>query len=125
MMNKRNILERTVEDKLKDLIEKDENFSKKDNLLEHLFKYYRTEITLREYNNKENTEYYRKHNYFSFEKTYIWDGKGLLDNLIESWISRELIEILALYQKKKNREKIHKLILNITKEINDIIYNDF
>ena len=58
MNNDRNMLEKETSEKLKDLIDKDENLNNKDDLLEKLFKYCRTATTLKLYNSKENMEIY-------------------------------------------------------------------
>ena len=83
MDNERNMLERITSDKIRSLIDKDDNFIDKDILLEKLFKYCRTEYTMRSYNTRENTEIYKRMEIFDLNRTYIWDGRGSLDDLIE------------------------------------------
>ena len=78
---------------------------------------------MRLYNTRENTELYRRMGIFDLNRTYIWDGKGSLDDLIEGWISKEMLEIFFLHQKKRNKQTIRKLILNLARSIKEIIYN--
>ena len=56
MNNDRNYLERMTSENLKTLIDKEENFTNKDDLLEKLFKYCKTEKNLKSYNNKDNVK---------------------------------------------------------------------
>ena len=125
MNNERNMLERVTSEKLRNLIDKDNNFIDKDTLLENLFKYCRTEYTMKSYNTRENTEIYRRMEIFDLNRTYIWDGRGSLDDLIEGWIPKEMLEIFFLHQKKRNKQTIRKLILNLARSVNEIIYNTF
>ena len=125
MNNDRNHLERTTLENLKNLIDKEENFIDKDELLEKLFKYCKTEKTLKSYNNQGNVKIYKNLGKIDLEHIYIWDGEGSLDNLIEGWIPKSMINTMFLYQKNKNKENIKKLILTLAKKINDTIYNIF
>ena len=83
MNNDKNMLERSTPKKIRNLVDKDDNFINKDILLEKLFKYCKTEQTIRLYNTRENTELYRRMGTFNLNRTYIWDGRGSLDDIIE------------------------------------------
>ena len=62
---------------------------------------------------------------YNLDLIYKWDNNGSLDDIIEGWIPKELIEILFEFQIKRNRNIIKKLLMEWARKINDIIYNDF
>ena len=47
---------------------------KRDDIIEMLHKYTNLERELRLFHTEENTEFYRKNNYLSFDKKYVWDN---------------------------------------------------
>ena len=55
---------------------------KRDDIIEMLHKYTNLECELKLFHIKENTEFYRKNNYLSFDKKYVWDNKESLNSLL-------------------------------------------
>ena len=86
-------------------------------LHEKLYKYTVIEKTLKMYNNEENTKMYRNLQDTRHQRTYIWDGIGSLDELIQGWINKDLIKIFEIYMKKPNIKKIKEIILKWTNQI--------
>ena len=70
-------------------------------IVEALYKFTVIERHLRMFNSSTSTEPYRKQNDFCFERTYIWNENGSLDDLIRGWIPRELVEIFKKFNVKK------------------------
>ena len=95
-------MERHAKEELDNLIRYNENFNYKDNLMEELYKYTRTEMMLRDFNNVVNTAYYRNLGVFNTRLTFVWDGLGSLDNILLGWIPKDFLNIFEKYQKRKN-----------------------
>jgi ribonuclease HI len=79
----------------------------RDELIDEVYKYTKTEKILKLFNTKENTKWYRMNNDTRKDKTYIWDGFNAIDILLKGKIPFELISIFTKYFKKKaKRDKI-------------------
>ena len=77
-------MERHCKEELDNLIRYNDNFELKDNLMDAIYKYTRTEITLKDMNHQANTAVYKRLGVFNKRLTYIWDGKGRARNQLIS-----------------------------------------
>ena len=75
-------LEREMYDKLWMLIVENDNIKEKDLCFEKLYKYTRSEITLKESNNNESVKFYKNIGKTNLRNIYLWNQKGSLDILI-------------------------------------------
>ena len=76
-----------------------------------MHKYITAEVHLKNYNTEENIKFYRDKGVIAKWLTYIWDGCGLLNNIIKGWIPRDLIKKFKTYQIKKNCKNIKEIII--------------
>ena len=76
---------------------------KRDDIIEMLHKYTNLERELRLFHTEENTEFYRKKNYLSFDKKYVWDNKGSLNSLLRGWIPKDLFQSLKKFFNRKRQ----------------------
>jgi len=113
------LFERTILEWLSNEIKNDNNIRNHDELLEKIYKYTRTETTLKLYNTEANTKFYRDQNTPNRRRTYIWDEDGSMDNILLGWFSKKLVEILSEFQVKKNKAKILSLLLKWGNKVND------
>ena len=104
-------------------INADKNLTGKESLFQDLFKYSKTNQTLKERHTTIKTEIWRNLGSTDLNKTYVQNGKYFLNDLIIGWIPKDLICLLGNYQKKKNKAKIDKLITKWLDMINKYIYN--
>ena len=116
------MFERTTWDWLSSVIKKNTNFLHLDGLLDQLYKYTRAGCTLRDLNTKENTAFYRTHNYFNKHLTYIWDQQGSLDDLFRGWIPRDLKLIMQSFYNKKGTQDINKIIIDWANKTNTFFF---
>ena len=80
---------------------------KRDDIIEMLHKYTNLEHELKLFHTKENTEFYRKNNYLSFDKKYVWDNQGSLNSLLRGWIPKDLFRSMKkFFNRKKQVEDI-------------------
>jgi len=89
--------------------------------METIHKYTKLEKELRLFNTKENTEHYRKNNDLSFDKKYIWDGKGSLDPLLRGWIPKDLFQLMKKYFNRK--AQVEKILINWIVKLNKWFFN--
>ena len=113
--------------KLENMIRKNEKlFRNKDNLIEKLYKFTVIEKNLKMRNNKNNVALYRtiKSKSHLLQYTYIWDGTGSLDDLIQGWIPEELINIFVDNMNFPSPLKIRTLVKQWMNKINDFFYKE-
>jgi ribonuclease HI/endonuclease/exonuclease/phosphatase family metal-dependent hydrolase len=82
---------------------------KKDEIVEALHKYTKLERELKLFNTEENTAAYRTWKDSSFDKTYVWDKSGSLDDLLRGWIPRNLFQTLKNFF--TSAKKIERILL--------------
>ena len=76
-------------------------------IIEMLYKYTNLERKLKLFHTKENTEFYKKNNYLSFDKKYVWNNKGSLNSFLRGWIPKDLFQLLKkFFNHKKQVEDI-------------------
>ena len=89
-----------------------ENFNNKDELLENVYEYTRTKLTLQDQNTEINTKFWRDLGSRIKRYTYIWQGKGSLDSMLKGWIDVNLKNIFVKFLKFGKKLQIIKDILS-------------
>jgi ribonuclease HI len=117
-------MERHCKEELDNLIRFNDNFELKDNLMEAVYKYTRTEITLKDMNHQANTAIYKRLGVFNKRLTYVWDGKGSLDDILLGWIPKDLVNIFLKFQKKTSRSDIYRIIISWVNYVNRFLYDN-
>jgi len=82
---------------------------KKDEIVEALYKYTKLERELKLFHTEENTAAYRTRKDAPFDRTYVWDKSGSMDDLLRGWIPRNLFQIMKSFF--KSAKQIEKILL--------------
>ena len=117
-------IERHCKEELDNLIRYNDNFKLKDNLMDAVYKYTRTETTLKNMNHQDNMAIYKRLSVFNKRLTYVWDGKGSLDDILSDWIPKDLVNIFLKFQKRTSRSDIYRLITSWVNYVNGFLYDN-
>ena len=116
-------IEREVKSILWEYISENDNIKEKDVCFEKLYKYTRSEATLKDHNTAENVKFYKDLGKKDLFRTYLWDKRGSLDTLLKGWVPIEFTKILLEYQIKKEMSSIKKLLVKIGELIEEKLYD--
>jgi len=115
-------IEREVKETLWIFIGDSNNIKEKDACFEKIYKYTRSEATLKDHNMKESVNYYKNLGYTDMFRTYLWDKQGSLDILLKGWIPKQLTSTIYNYQLKKDIKSIKDIIIKIVGIIERKLY---
>src|SRR5579859_2059393 len=115
-------IEREVKETLWNFIGDSNNIKEKDACFEKIYKYTRSEATLKDHNMEESVNYYKNLGYTDMFRTYLWDKQDSLDILLKGWIPKQLMSTIYNYQLKKNIKSIKDIIIKIVGIIERKLY---
>ena len=117
-------LQYKVNNLFKDKCTQNDDFIKGDELMSKIYKYTKTVAFLKDLHNENRVKDYINKGYKDLEKTYVWDGNGSLDDLINGYIRGNLIDTLTSYHKSKSLKKVIRIIKDIMNEITIFVYRN-
>src|SRR5579859_790334 len=115
-------IEREVKETLWNFIGDSHNIKEKDACFEKIYKYTRSEATLKDHNMEESVKYYKNLGYTDMFRTYLWDKQGSLDILLKGWIPKQLMSTIYKYQLKKDINSIKKIMIKVEEIIEKKLY---